>query len=444
MIQFRKNYYADVRIEDRFETQIAFLNENLNQCKQTSVKKAFLRVFDGEMWYYASTCDVDNVQKELDALYASAHENKQIGAHPLVKKFQVNRDSVKLYEKNSLRDVPLKTKLDRIDGIRKRIAADPYVKFLHAVYSDRHSTWQFYSSLGADISYDVQYCKAIAAVNMADGEKTHSTHIVKAAVSFDELTFSDQAIADFLKENDDFLLHAEAVEPGEYPVILSPEAGGIFAHESFGHKSEADFMLGDETMKKEWQLGKTVGSPLLSIYDTGLQPGTGYVPYDDEGTRATKTYLIKNGVLTGRLHSAETAAELGEATTGNARAVDCTFEPIVRMTNTVIESGTSTFDELLAPIKHGYFIKTVQHGSGMSTFTIAPLLAYEIVDGKLTKPVKISVVTGNVFETLGLIDGVGKNAVVEPTGGNCGKMEQFPLNVGFGAPYVRVSKMRVQ
>lgn len=113
MIQFRKNYYADVRIEDRFETQIAFLNENLNQCKQTSVKKAFLRVFDGEMWYYASTCDVDNVQKELDALYTSARENKQIGAHPLVKKFQVNRDSVKLYEKNSLRDVPLKTKIDR-------------------------------------------------------------------------------------------------------------------------------------------------------------------------------------------------------------------------------------------------------------------------------------------------------------------------------------------
>ena len=336
MIQFRKNYYADVRIEDRFETQIAFLNENLNQCKQTSVKKAFLRVFDGEMWYYASTCDVANVQKELDALYASAHENKQIGAHPLVKKFQVNRDSVKLYEKNSLRDVPLKAKIDRLDGIRKRIAADPYVKFLQAVYSDRHSVWQFYSSLGADISYDVQYCKAIAAVNMADGEKTHSTHIVKAAVTFDELTFSDQAIADFLKENDDFLLHAEAVEPGEYPVILSPDAGGISAHESFGHKSEADFMLGDETMKKEWQLGKTVGSPLLSIYDTGLQPGTGYVPYDDEGTRATKTYLIKNGVLTGRLHSAETAAELGEATTGNARAVDCTFEPIVRMTSPVI------------------------------------------------------------------------------------------------------------
>ncbi|WP_276318583.1 hypothetical protein [Marinitoga lauensis] len=41
--------------------------------------------------------------------------------------------------------------------------------------------------------------------------------------------------------------------------MLSPEAAGVFAHESFGHKSEADFMIGDEKMKEEWQIGKKVG-----------------------------------------------------------------------------------------------------------------------------------------------------------------------------------------
>lgn len=77
-------------------------------------------------------------------------------------------------------------------------------------------------------------------------------------------------------------------------------------------------MLGDETMKKEWSIGKKVGSDGLSIIESGTFEGCGYVPYDDEGTRATRTYLIKNGFLAGRLHSAETAAELGEAVTGNA------------------------------------------------------------------------------------------------------------------------------
>ena len=235
------------------------------------------------------------------------------------------------------------------------------------------------------------------------------------------------------------------VEPGKYPVVLSPEAAGVFAHESFGHKSESDFMLSDESMREEWKLGKVVGSPILSIAECGAEPGSGYVPYDDEGTRARKNYLIKDGVLAGRLHNTQTAAVLGEEPTGNARAIDCTFEPIVRMTTTYIEGGDLDFDQLIAPIKKGYFIKSIRHGSGMSTFTIAPALAYEIVDGKIGKPTQISVLTGSVFETLGLIDGLTRDVhLLSFVTGGCGKMEQAGLPVGFGGPYVRVSSMNVQ
>lgn len=115
------------------------------------------------------------------------------------------------------------------------------------------------------------------------------------------------------------------------------------------------------------------------------------------------------------------------------------------MTNTYIEGGNDTFEELVAGIKKGYFIKGVNHGSGMSTFTIAPSIAYEIVDGKIGAPVKISVITGNVFETLGLIDGVTKDVEINNSvTGGCGKMEQFPLHVAHGGPYVRVKEMNVQ
>lgn len=78
----------------------------------------------------------------------------------------------------------------------------------------------------------------------------------------------------------------------------SPTVAGVFAHESFGHKSESDFMLGSETMRREWELGKQVGWEGLSILDSGVPNGSGYCPYDDEGTRARDTYLVKNGVLT--------------------------------------------------------------------------------------------------------------------------------------------------
>ena len=101
-----------------------------------------------------------------------------------------------------------------------------------------------------------------------------------------------------------------------------------------------------------------------------------------------------------------TAAALGERPTGNARAISFRFEPIVRMTNTMFEAGSTTKAELFASVDDGYFIETVRHGSGMSTFTIAPGLCWRIRDGELREPVRIAVMTGTVFETMGEIDGL--------------------------------------
>ena len=312
-------------------------------------------------------------------------------------------------------------------------------------YLDRSSRFRFLSSLGAVIEYDYQTCGLSFSLSMTEGEKRFQGNWQKGATRFEELADIGDALRASVKEQAEFMRHSVPVEAGQYPVVLSPEAAGVFAHESFGHKSESDFMLSDASMKDEWQLGKAVGSPILSIAECGSIPGCGFVPYDDEGTKARKNYLIKNGVLAGRLHSAMTAAALDEELTGNARAVDCTFEPIVRMTTTYIEGGDLDFDELIAPIKKGYFIKTINHGSGMSTFTIAPSVSYEIVDGKLGRPVQISVITGSVFETLGLIDGLTKDVeMLSFVTGGCGKMEQTNLPVGFGGPYVRVSSMNVQ
>ena len=100
--------------------------------------------------------------------------------------------------------------------------------------------------------------------------------------------------------------------------------------------------------------------------------GSGFVPYDDEGCPAGKTYLIKDGILSGRLHSASTAADLGDEPTGNARAINFEFEPIVRMTATYIEAGAETKEELFSKVKDGIYIDDISHGSGMTTFTIAP------------------------------------------------------------------------
>lgn len=445
MLQFKSGYYADVRTENRFSTTIRYLNGTLQEAKERTELRAFIRVYDGRMWYYASVTDLSRLQETLDGMYEVATENPQIEDDPIVKKYERNRDRISGFADRSVRDIPMSVKRDMLCSMLPLLSEDPCMSMPIGMYLDRNSVLTFCSSLGADISYDYQTCGLSLSCSMVEGEKKFSAAVQRGDTVYENLLGLEEAFRKELKEQADFMRNSVPVEAGEYPVVLSPVAAGVFAHESFGHKSESDFMLSDESMKAEWEIGKQVGSPILSITECGLHSGSGYVPYDDEGTRARRNSLIKNGVLAGRLHSGMTAALLGEELTGNARAVNCTFEPIVRMTTTYIEPGDSTFDELLAPIKKGYFIKDIKHGSGMSTFTIAPSLAYEIADGKLGRPVQISVITGNVFETLGLIDGLtGEVEMKSFITGGCGKMEQSPLPVGFGGPYVRVSRMHVQ
>lgn len=445
MIQFRDGFYADVRTEDRSRTTITYKSGALEEMKTRVERRAFIRVYDGKMWYYSSVTDLAHLQKTLDGLYDAATPNADIQNDPVVRRFERNRDTLLSFADSSVRDIPSKDKQALLLSYLPLLSEDSCITMPRGTYLDRNSLFRFRSSLGADITYDYQTCGLSFSCDMTEGEKKFSGHWQKGATRFDELKGLDDEIRAAMAEQTAFMRNSVPVTPGKYPVVLSPEAAGVFAHESFGHKSESNFMLSDETMRDEWQLGKTVGSPILSIAECGSVPGCGYVPYDDEGTKARKNYLIKDGKLVGRLHNAQTAAVLDEPTTGNARAIDCTFEPIVRMTTTYIEGGDMDFDELIAPIKKGYFIKTIKHGSGMSTFTIAPSLAYEITDGKLGRPVQISVLTGSVFETLGLIDGLTRDVkLLSFVTGGCGKMEQMGLPVGFGGPYVRVSSMNVQ
>lgn len=120
------------------------------------------------------------------------------------------------------------------------------------------------------------------------------------------------------------------------------------------------------------------------------------------------------------------------------------FEPIVRMTSTYIEGGNVSFNELLKRAEGGIYFYNFKHGSGGSTFTIAPNRAYRIKDGKIAEPVRVSVLSGSVFETLKMIEACGDDFHLESSAfGGCGKMEQSPLPVADGGPSILVSGMQV-
>ena len=277
MYRFKAGFYADVRIEDRFNTFISFRDGRLEDCRETRVKRAFIRVFDGEMWYYSSTSKLDEIQQELDELYSMGRPDRGIEENAVVKRLQANRDEKLKFADNCVRDISVEVKrelLKEVSGLFK----SAYRNSLLASYLDKHVLYEFYSSKGARLRHDFQTAGIACRLGLSKGSETFDEQFSKAELSFEGLKkrMDEQEIKAFVSECEKFLLHAVPVQPGSFPVILSPLAAGVFAHESFGHKSEADFMIGDETLKREWVLGKRIGPKILSIYDSGLIEGSGY------------------------------------------------------------------------------------------------------------------------------------------------------------------------
>ena len=194
-------------------------------------------------------------------------------------------------------------------------------------------------------------------------------------------------------------------------MVLDPVLAGVFCHEAFGHLSESDFIYENPRMQEIMVLGRRFGQPILNIVDGAALPGLrGSFRYDDEGVPAQRTYLIREGMLVGRLHSRETAARMGERPTGNARAIDYRFAPIVRMTNTIIEPGEAAFDDLLAGVGEGVYVKNWYGGqTSMEMFTFSAGEAYMIRNGRVAEMVRPVKLSGNIFSTLLNVDAIGND-----------------------------------
>lgn len=447
MYSFPKGLFTDIRVETVNSTQIKLQDDRLSTNRTRCEQGTTVRQYDGKRWYYSAVSgnEAEVVQGEIDGLAAIAKPNHEIEKDPVVQRLEANRGNELRFEKNSVTAIPNEKKLELLRSYAEIFKDYEEIATWNITYIDNHTLKHIVSSKGADIIFDIQSCCIAprATINVNGKPYRAGSDFYKS--SFDDLFGHEEELRKNIEDALYFAKNAVPVEPGEYTCVFSPEVAGVFAHESFGHKSEADFMVGDEAMMKEWKIGSRVGADMLSIRDCGAIEGSGYVPYDDEGTRAKDNYLIKNGILAGRLHSGNTAAALEEGLTGNARAISFEYEPIVRMTTTYIDKGDLTKEELFAGVERGIYIEDYNHGSGMSTFTIAPNRAYMIEHGKKTTPVKISVITGNVMETLSMVDGLSNDVELCSFGlGGCGKMEQHSLRVGFGGPYVRVKGIKVQ
>lgn len=234
-------------------------------------------------------------------------------------------------------------------------------------------------------------------------------------------------------------------DPGEHVCVFDGAFAGIFAHEAFGHGTEQDMYLKDRSEGAHW-LGKAVASPLVRMYD---DPANGWAAgyfFDDEGTLAQPTEIIRDGVLTAGIndrysHAVLNRRGLAVRKTANGRREAYDHKPYTRMTNTFFGAGDRTVEELIAGVEKGYFLTHPSNGmedpKGWG-IQLEGAMAEEIVNGKLTGRVfSPVVVTGSVPRLLQTVDGVGRE-LVEASVGMCGKGYKEWVKVTDGGPALRL------
>ncbi len=217
-------------------------------------------------------------------------------------------------------------------------------------------------------------------------------------------------------------LEADPAPAGTFTVVLSSEAGGTLIHESVGHGLEAD--LNDRGMSVyAGKIGEKVASELITVVDDGRLAGKrGTAAVDDEGTSTQRTVLIEKGVLRTYLTDRKHAPRVNVPLSGNARRESFRHLPICRMTNTMIEPGTSDPEEILRSVKDGIFVRKMGGGqvdvvSGSFAFEITE--GYRIKDGRLDRPIRGATLVGEGPKIMREIDMVGSDLGFSI--GTCGK-----------------------
>lgn len=429
--------HIELRMEDNASTRLIYRGKELEDLGRTSNRGGSVRALVNGGWGFVSFNDAGDLREKValavqQARLAGESESHLAPVDPVVA-------VVEPVVKKDPRQVPLADKKRLMDEYNDIVLSAPRIQSSTVIYGDAQKKTVFASAAGSYIEQtrmDVVLNVRALARNNGDVQQAGFSLGRLGDYSFVE-GLHDEVRAHANRAGE--LLDAPTVKGGEYTVVLDPILAGVFCHEAFGHLSESDFIYENPQMQEVMVLGRQFGQKHLNIVDGAAIPGLrGSFGYDDEGTPARRSDLIREGVLVGRLHSRETAAKLGEAPTGNARALDYRFPPIVRMTNTIIEPGDMTFDEMIADIKEGVYARNWYGGqTSMEMFTFSAGEAFMIRNGKVAELVRPVVLSGNVFSTLQNLDAVGNDLDINQ-GGGCGKGGQSPLPVSNGSPHIRI------
>jgi TldD protein len=435
--------YTELRAQENRNLHISMVNGTIMGNSRSVISGVSARVFHNGYWGFSSNPLMSDAT--VKQVINAATENATFLSKRL-KAGAVNLPSCSISSDNDFTTTKARgTQKDRIDFMQAIdafiVKNCPKVSSRIVVFSQLDMEKNLFTSDGS-IAYSL-IPRALLYVVLtveADGVP-YELHEAYGGFGEFEDNFSDPSLLfpRIIEQYNHLVYKSEGVyaTSGIKDCILDADLAGILAHEAIGHTTEADGVMGGSIAGD--YLGKEVASPLVTLVDFAhhalgdLCPVPVFV--DDEGTKATDTTIIEEGILKGFMHNKESANHFGAQLTGNARAYAFYDEPLIRMRNTAIIPGNSKLDDMIASIEDGYYLMKSSNGQADSTseFMFGVVLGYEIKNGKLGNAIKDTTISGVAFDVLKTISQVSDD-MVWTCSGMCGKKQSIP--VGMGGPAI--------
>jgi TldD protein len=435
-----KAEFCDARQQSLRKLSITITDGSVRSLTEDTSGGVCLRARHLGSWGYASTTSSD--QGDILEAAGRAARNARLGTAkgkrmPEIRPARgVHKAKVRIHPAL----VPLEEKIALVKDLDRAEKQSPAVVNSNAAYSESVKSSLLVNSFGTALEWEEVRGRVNCLSVASDGSRSEvyfdSVDGTGGFELFESLDAS--AMGTSCGKEAQRMLSAKKCPSGEMTCISDPVISGLLAHEVMGHASEAD-----EVVKKRSFLsgavGQRVASEQITMVDDGTLEGAhGHIPFDDEGSRSSRTVIIDRGEYKGYMHSLETAAEMGVEPTGNGRSQDPHRRVFVRMTNTMFEAGGWTLEEMVEGVKHG--VLTDKALSGMEDpvgggFEAKALRGFLIENGKVTDMLRGFTLTGKAMEILRTTDAVGRTVRLD--GGTCGKGIEDWVPVSSGGPHCR-------
>lgn len=439
--------YCDARAETQERKSVLLENNEIEYVRTNDDRGIGIRMIKNNMWSFCSVTNPKSYGQVKDTIDNSVKntvnsKKNKIILHPNVsKKTRINYKVAKKPELEEMIKIGSECSeiILGIPRIKKSIVNPWYT--LNSKYfanSEGSEILQNYTDTVVDITAIARESGTTQSVNITEGGRGGLEQITNK----NKIQQSAREAASKASQ----LTLAKPAKEENATVVMNPDFVSLLTHEILGHPSEADRVLGKEMAWAggAWwkdKIGEKIGSENLNVFDDPtIEESLGWYQFDDEGVETRKTTLVEKGVLKNHMQSRETAETFNSAPTGNMRATNYRFMPLIRMACTCIGNGDRDAAEIVKDVRHGYMISNMKIPSidmRRYNWSISCQYAQRIENGEITDLLRDVIVMGTAPEFFKSVDACGNDFAVRPIT-NCGKGDPMQsMIMGNGGPTIR-------